>query len=60
MEWAEALEILAGFGQRDVMTDDVRDVDPALDLIDDIVGNQPVAHESRNSCILVAHDRTSQ
>ncbi len=60
MKRAQAFKILAGFGQRDVMAHDIGDVDPALDLINDVVGNQTVAHESHNSYIPAGHDRTSR
>jgi len=60
MEWAQALEILSGFGQGHVVAHDVDNIDPLLDPADNVVGNQTVAHESRDSYFLAWHDRTSR
>jgi len=60
MKWAQALQVLAGPGQGDVVAHNLGDVDPSLDLIDNVVGNQTLAHESHNSYSSVWHDRTSR
>jgi hypothetical protein len=60
VEGAQALKILAGLGQGHVMAHDVGNINPIPDPINDFVRNQAVAHESRTSYLLVAHDRTSQ
>ena len=41
VEGAETLQILPSTGQADMLPDNLGDVDPILDLIDDIVRNQP-------------------
>ncbi len=42
------------------MAHNLGNVDPSPDLIDDVVGNQTLAHESRSSYSSVMHDRTSR
>lgn len=49
VKWAQAFQILTGSGQTDVLSDDLRDVDPVPNLIDDVFGNQASAHGSRDS-----------
>ncbi|MFO0732770.1 MAG: hypothetical protein U0231_10905 [Nitrospiraceae bacterium] len=44
MERTEPLEVLPGSSQGDVLTDDLGDVDPVSDLVDDVVRNQASAH----------------
>lgn len=46
MERAKSLEILPGFGQGHVMADNVGDINPVFDLVDQFVSNQASAHES--------------
>jgi hypothetical protein len=40
-----------------MMTDDIRDIDPVTNLIDDVVRNQASAHESPGSFAPVMVDR---
>ena len=44
MEWAQALEILTGPRQGDMLADNLRDVYPVSDLVDNLVRNQALAH----------------
>ena len=44
MEGAEAFEVLAGPGQRYVLANNLRDVHPVSDLVNDVVRNQSLAH----------------
>ena len=60
MEWAQAFEVLSGFAQGDVAADNVGDLNPIFDLVDQFVSNQASPHESRSSCPLAEHDRTSR
>ena len=49
MERAPSLEVLARLGHGDVLRDDIDDIDPIPDLIDDLLRNQASSHESRSS-----------
>ena len=49
MERAPSLEVLARLGHGDVLRDDINDIDPVLDLIDDLFRNQASPHESHCS-----------
>jgi hypothetical protein len=42
------------------MAYDFGNIDPLLDPVDNVVGNQTLTHESRSSCIPVSHDRTDR
>ena len=44
MEGAKAFEVLAGPGQRYMLADNLRDVHPVPDLVNDVVRNQSLAH----------------
>jgi hypothetical protein len=44
MERAQALQILASPGQCHMLADNLRDVHPVSDLVDDVVRNQAMAH----------------
>jgi len=58
MKRAPSLEVLARLGHGDVLRDDIADIDPVLDSIDDLVRNQTSAHESRSSYLPVSPDWT--
>lgn len=60
MKRTQPHKVLSGPPQRDVVTDDIRDIYPVSYSILDIVGNQASAHESLSSYAPVAHDRTSR
>ena len=60
MKWAQPHQVLTCPPQRDVLTDDIRDIRPISYSILDIVGNQASAHQSRSSYGPVTHDRTSR
>jgi hypothetical protein len=51
VEGAETLQILPSTGQADMLPDNLGDVDPILDLIDDIVRNQASTHGRRSSSL---------
>src|SRR5687767_7133261 len=55
MEGAEALQILARSGQTHVLTNDLCDVDPVSNLVDDIVRNQASTHGRRGSSLPTKH-----
>ena len=44
MEGAQTFKILAGSGQGHMLADNLRDVYPIPDLVDDVVRNQALAH----------------
>ena len=44
MERTKAFKILAGSGQCHMLADNLRDVYPVSDLVDDVVRNQALAH----------------
>ena len=44
MERAKALEVLARFGQGKISGHDIDDVDPILDLPDDVLRDESLAH----------------
>ena len=44
MERTQAFKILASPGQRNMLADNLRDVYPVSDLVDDVVRNQALAH----------------
>jgi hypothetical protein len=44
MERTQAFKILASPGQRHMLADNLRDVYPVSDLVDDVVRNQALAH----------------
>lgn len=58
MKRAQPDEVLARPSQRDVVADDIRNIDSVSYSILDIVGNQASAHESLRSYVPVAHDLT--
>jgi hypothetical protein len=60
MKWAQPYKILTCPSQQDMVSDDIRDIDPVSYSILDIVGNQASAHRSRSSYLPVTHDRTSR
>ena len=57
MEWTQSLQVLPGSGERHMVTDDIRDIDPVTNLIDDVVRNQASAHESTGFFVPVMVDR---
>ncbi len=57
MERTQPLQILSSPGERDMMADDIRDIDPVTNLVDDVVRNQASAHESPGSFAPVIVDR---
>ena len=44
MERTQALQILTGPRQRHMLADNLRDIHPVSDLVDDVVRNQALAH----------------
>jgi len=60
MKRAQPLEILTGLGQRDVLANDVGDINSISDLSNNVLRNQASAHESRSSYIPAWHDRAGR
>ena len=51
MEGTETFQILASTSQAHMLPDNLGDIDPILDLIDDVVRNQASTHGRRSSSL---------